>query len=50
MAAKEGEHYHARYRFTHDDYETVEVAVRVEMLNGHAAKIAGERSFATGSG
>ena len=37
--AAEGGHYHARYRFTHDDYESVEVAVRVEMLNGHAAKL-----------
>ena len=37
--AAAGEYYYARYRFTHADYEDVEVAVRVEMVNGHAAKL-----------
>ena len=38
-AEEAGEYYYARYRFTHVDYEDVEVAVRVEMVNGHAAKL-----------
>ena len=32
-----GQYFHARYRFTHEEYESVEVAVRVEMRNGHPA-------------
>ena len=36
-AEKSGQYFHAHYRFTHEEYENVEVAVRVEMRNGHPA-------------
>ena len=38
--AESGESYfYARYRFTHDEYEDVEVAVQVALRNGHPATL-----------
>ena len=38
-AVKAGQYFYAHYRFTHEGYEAVEVAVRVEMSNGYPAAL-----------